>query len=215
MPELFKPPRLAEGIQASAAPRHLKREFWRLKVQEDLCPALARNAAALTKIAAERQKNDSEALIEIENLLVESSVLTANAIWQETQSRKTLMAPAFNPALRNTLKKSETTTSLYGDKTLELAKGQLEMKSIMATRTKLFAKGEYNPNFRRGQFRPYQPAWPYQTNYQMGPPQNLQQPTNAPQQIRPNLPSRGKKASNQPFNPRMLTPAYPRGAPRR
>lgn len=90
MPELFKPPKLADGIQAQAATRHLKREFWRLKVQEDLCPALARNASALTLIAVERQKNDSEASVNIENLLVESSVLTANAIWQETQSRKTL-----------------------------------------------------------------------------------------------------------------------------
>lgn len=149
MPDLFKPPKLAEGIPNQAAARHLKREFWRLKVQEDLCPAVARNAAALTMIATERQKNNSETLIGIENLLVESSVLTANAIWQETRSRKTLMAPAFNPAVRAALKRAETTASLYGDKTLEIAKGHLEMKSILTARTRMTTKGDYPQNFQK------------------------------------------------------------------
>lgn len=91
-------------------------------MQEDLCPALPRNAAILTILATERIKNVNPALEQIESLLCESSKLIASAIRQESVSRKTLVAPAFNRDVRKALKKEETTTKLFGDKTVELDK---------------------------------------------------------------------------------------------
>lgn len=82
VPQTFQPSKLMEGIEANAAPRHLKKEYRRVKVQEDLCPAQARNAAILTILETKRAKNDSPTLEKMESLLCESCKLTANAVWQ-------------------------------------------------------------------------------------------------------------------------------------
>lgn len=183
-------------------------------MQEDLCPALARNAAALTLIAAERAKDaENPTLKSMENLLCEASKLMANAIWQETESRKTLVSPVFAPQVRLAMKKAETTTKLFGDRTVELAKEQVELKSILTTERSRANRGGFTQNFfRKG---PYNRPFPPPTYAQMGAPQfpyPHQYPSNAAVPTRPQLSLRGKRGAYQPFNPRPSRPGLGRGA---
>lgn len=212
IPEDFQPPDLLSGIETNAAARHLKREHWRLKVQEDLCPALAINASIITLVMAEKKKHKTPELENIEALLCESSRLIANAIWQETESRKTLIAPAFIPSLRQIVKKSTTDTKLIGENIVEKAKQHIELRSIMQQEKSLRPFGgrnNYGGNFRFKPFpgRPPTPSsyqwqqWPAAYNPQA---QSIAAPPFSRQKLSSGF--RPRKL-NQPLNTRLLNRA--------
>lgn len=94
-----------------------------------------------------RQKRDSKELELIENLICEASELTANAMRQESVSRKTLVSTALHPVIGQTMRKAETTTELCSDKAMELAKEQL-LRSFSTTQ-KTLSRGGYSQNFFR------------------------------------------------------------------
>lgn len=205
IPDKFQPPDLLSGIETNAAARHLRKEQWRLRVQEDLCPALAMNVAIITMIMAEKRKNKTPELEKIESMLCESSRLVANAIWQETESRLSFIAPAFIPSVRQIVKKSSADNKLVGDNIVEKAKQHMELRSIMQhDRFTRPTRGGYG-NFRSRPYntRPAYPMWQQQQlNYS---PQMLS--TNVPQSFRPKSYYRGRGKSNQPTNPRIFNKA--------
>lgn len=214
IPEGFNPPDLMSGIQMNTAAKHLKREFWRLKVQEDLCPGLALITAAITMII-EQQKKLQEAVVpelkKVETLLIESGRLIANAIHQETESRKTLLSPAFIPSVRGIVKGSKTDDKLFGGNLVAAAKEHLEMKSIMIQeRSTRPVRPVFPGNFRT---RPYTgrppityPNFQGQRNFPQGQFMPQLQNFNAQPFIQRKSSSRGRKI-NQPFNPRLVNRA--------
>lgn len=204
-PNEFKPPDLTSGIQSNAAARHLKKEYWRRQVQEDLCPSLALFTAAMTLIMKEKQLAPSPFLDKLEDLLLEGNKLVANAIYQETESRKALVAPAFVPAVRGIIKKSPTDTHLFGGNIVEKAEEHFKLKNIMQNERNVRSvrNNAFFGNPRRGY--PNRPPL-MQQNPNVPYPMPQQMYSGVSQPTRPRSYSRGRR-QNQPLNPRMLNRA--------
>lgn len=114
----------------------------------------------ITRLNKEVRENDSPLIQELEVWATESAKLIANAVYEESVSRKAFVAPVFKKSLQQVLKQSPTDTKLFGDKILERAEEHERVKKIMAQPrgTMRFPRGGMAPQHFLG--RPTYPTYP-------------------------------------------------------